>query len=196
MGPSDVPAITEDWYRECGIVDCRMRDEPLERDQQSFNVTSAASAVHESQYVCPATSGHNLPVIYLGWLCHHPRRATPSLGRLQRNLTRSGHLHEPRSTTVRFALLVPLWPSLLDTRQLPRVMLDHADCDQGDRDESLDQRWWGLLVCSRLARAHNDAFCHGWIIPCLSSLSHVHSICSSPRALRTLEYTNQSQSSR
>lgn len=46
VGPSDVPEITEDWYRERGIVNCPMRDEPLLR--KSFNVTSAASAVDES----------------------------------------------------------------------------------------------------------------------------------------------------
>lgn len=45
MGPSDVPEIKEDWYRERGIVDCPMRDEP---PRKSFNVTSAASSVDES----------------------------------------------------------------------------------------------------------------------------------------------------
>lgn len=162
-----------------------MRDEPLEGDQESFNVTSAASAVDESYIRVPRGLRVRSPCILSGLIVPSSRRATPSLGRLQRNLTRSGHLHEPRSTTVRSALpggsVTHLHP-----RQLPRDVLDHADCDQGDRDRPLDQRWWGLLVCSRPARALNDAFCHGWIIPCLSSLSDVHSKCLSPRALRSL----------
>lgn len=96
MGPSDVPEITADWYRERGIVDCPMRDEP---PRKSFNVTSAASSVDESyipRYALPRDLRARSPCNLSGLVVPSSRSATPSLGRLQRNLTRSGHLHEPR----------------------------------------------------------------------------------------------------
>jgi len=59
--------------------------------RKCFNVTSAASAVDES-YICPAPRPQGAIPLQSIWM------ATPFLRRLQKDLTRSGHLHEPRSS--------------------------------------------------------------------------------------------------
>lgn len=113
MGTSDVPEITEGWYRERGIVNCPMRDEPLP------GKVSMSPRPHQPSmsrtYALPRDLRARSPCNLSGLVVPSSRSATPSLGRLQRNLTRSGHLHEPRLTTVHSALLVALRPSLLLT---------------------------------------------------------------------------------
>lgn len=173
-----------------------MRDEPLVCDQENVSMSPRPHQPSMSRtYALPRRLGARSPCNLSALVVPSSRRATPSLGRLRRNLTRSGHHHEPRSTTVRFALdgggSVTLF---INPRQLPRYVLDHADFDQADRHRPLDQKWWGILGCSRLARALNDPFCHGWLIPRLSSLSAC--VCESPQGIKKPNYTDQSQSSR